>query len=85
MKRAHLSLAEDQSYSIPLCHSWVGSKFFTTELSRARAGRGGTRSSSSWQTDEEVVFGNLKGQNRTTMTSTNMFQGLDTGSKPSSR
>uniref|UniRef100_A0A3Q1B967 Jupiter microtubule associated homolog 2 n=2 Tax=Amphiprion ocellaris TaxID=80972 RepID=A0A3Q1B967_AMPOC len=49
-----------------------------------RTQAGGTCWTSSWQTDE-VVFGNLKAQNKTTMTSTNMFQGLDSASKPSSR
>lgn len=60
-----------------------GLKFLIREFGWARAGRGSS-STSSWHTDE-VVFGNLKAWDKSTMTSTNMFQGLDTGSKPSSR
>lgn len=75
------SLAVDQLYSS--VSRLGGLKFFTPEFGWARAKRG-TRWPSSWHTDE-VVLGNLKAQTKTTMTSTNMFQGLDTGSKPSSR
>lgn len=84
LKRAHpflSSLAVDQLYSS--VSRLGGLKFFTPEFGWARAKRG-TRWPSSWHTDE-VVLGNLKAQTKTTMTSTNMFQGLDTGSKPSSR
>lgn len=75
------SLPVDQLYSS--VSQLGGLKFFTPEFGWAHADRG-TCWSSSWQFDE-VVFGNLKAQNKTTMTSTNMFQGLETGSKPSSR
>lgn len=60
-----------------------GLKFLIREFGWARASRGSSWTSS-WHTDE-VVFGNLKAWDKSTMTSTNMFQGLDTGSKPSSR
>lgn len=60
-----------------------GLKFLIREFGWARASRGSSWTSS-WHTDE-VVFGNLKACDKSTMTSTNMFQGLDTGSKPSSR
>lgn len=81
LKRAHHS--SQQTAYIPLRHSWVGCISSLRSLV-GHAQAGGTCCSSSWQTDE-VVFGNLKAQNKTTMTSTNMYQGLEAGSKPSSR
>lgn len=60
-----------------------GLKLLIREFGWTRASRGSSRTSS-WHTDE-VVFENSKAWDKSTMTSTNMFQGLDTGSKPSSR
>lgn len=81
LKRVHLS--PQQTLYIPLRHSW-GRCISSLRSLVGQSQAGGTCCSSSWQTDE-VVFRNLKAQNKTTMTSTNMFQGLETGSKPSSR
>lgn len=60
-----------------------GLKFFTPEFGWARATRGNSQAVqlAYWRS----CIGKLEGSNKTTMTSTNMFQGLDTASKPSSR
>lgn len=84
MKRAHRAAQQTGRQPIIFLRVSVG----WTEIPHSRVWLGTRKSGSSWASSwhtDEVVLRNLKALNQRTMTSTNMFQGLDTGSKPSSR